>query len=68
MSTTTPLKGMTEIEGNTAFELLKEKIDEENCVLCEPTNDMKTKKGSVWSAKDEDKLTTDFVEKNHSNN
>ena len=49
---------MTKIEGNAAFELLKEKIDEADCVLREPTNDMKTKKGSVWSAKDEEKFTT----------
>ena len=63
MSDPTPLKGMSEVDGLAAIEVIKEKICEEGYLFREPTDDVKSKKGRVWTSKDIEKFSTNFVGK-----
>jgi len=45
MSNQSPLKGMLEVDGIEAIKIIKEKISEEGYLFCEPTNDVRSKKG-----------------------
>ena len=63
MSDLTPLKGISQVDGLAAIEVLKEKISEEGYLFREPTDDVLVKKGRVWSSKDIQKFNTNFVGK-----
>ena len=52
MSDPTPLKGISEVDGLAAIEVIKEKICEEGYLFREPTDDVKSKKGREWTSKD----------------
>ena len=58
MSDLTPLKGISQVDGLAAIEVLKEKISEEGYLFREPTDDVLVKKGRVWSSKDIQKFNT----------
>ena len=54
---------MSKVDGLAAIEIIKENISEERYLFREPTDDVKSKKGRVWTSKDIEKFSTNFVKK-----